>query len=233
MRGKVYCVSKVRPRDGITPAHAGKSLLLRLRSILCRDHPRACGEKMYASISICAVWGSPPRMRGKAVLFRMFHGGDGITPAHAGKRKPTLPAERQTRDHPRACGEKTERKLPTAAAKGSPPRMRGKAYLETSAQAFPRITPAHAGKSCVEQHKVIFGWDHPRACGEKNAHPDRSQCTRGSPPRMRGKVSLTECTSRWSGITPAHAGKSETQLQMTRSYGDHPRACGEKTKKIP
>ena len=29
------------------------------------------------------------------------------------------------------------------------------------------ITPAYAGKSCVQQNHIIFLGDHPRVCGEK------------------------------------------------------------------
>ena len=229
MRGKVYCVSKVRPRDGITPAHAGKSLLLRLRSILCRDHPRACGEKMYASISICAVWGSPPRMRGKAVLFRMFHGGDGITPAHAGKRKPTLPAERQTRDHPRACGEKKRSQSQPGRLRGSPPRMRGKARPQQFQGLCLRITPAHAGKRQSASYPQQRPRDHPRACGEKHTWKLQHRLFPGSPPRMRGKVVSSNTRLFLGGITPAHAGKRMLTLTVRNVPGDHPRACGEKS----
>ena len=36
-----------------------------------------------------------------------------------------------------------------------------------------------------------------------------------------------------NGITPAYAGKSPYPVALTLSGGDHPRVCGEKTKKIP
>ena len=50
---------------------------------------------------------------------------------------------------------------------------------------------------------------------------------------MRGKV-----TPRWYAvlliwITPAYAGKSSCQTQNIAMFRDHPRVCGEKTKKIP
>ena len=34
-------------------------------------------------------------------------------------------------------------------------------------------------------------------------------------------------------ITPAYAGKSKCLMQTCRVQEDHPRICGEKTKKIP
>ena len=50
----------------------------------------------------------------------------------------------------------------------------------------------------------------------------------GSPPRMRGKVSLEDVLYRDRGITPAYAGKSSSNLSMFNSSRDHPRVCGEK-----
>ena len=40
-------------------------------------------------------------------------------------------------------------------------------------------------------------------------------------------------SARVEGITPAHAGKSTIQGGAYVPEQDHPRACGEKTKKIP
>ena len=51
---------------------------------------------------------------------------------------------------------------------------------------------------------------------------------RGSPPRMRGKVSMIRPALAVLGITPAHAGKSCVCRGALRPSGDHPRACGEK-----
>ena len=36
-----------------------------------------------------------------------------------------------------------------------------------------------------------------------------------------------------AGITPAYAGKSLMRSNATGTLEDHPRVCGEKTKKIP
>ena len=70
----------------ITPAHAGKSESPLHLSAKSQDHPRACGEKLDNPDYIGAYAGSPPRMRGKAVLPSRSCGQVGITPAHAGKR---------------------------------------------------------------------------------------------------------------------------------------------------
>ena len=50
---------------------------------------------------------------------------------------------------------------------------------------------------------------------------------------MRGKVEWVSKNMDDLGITPAYAGKSGTGLEINQSTSDHPRLCGEKTKKIP
>ncbi len=50
---------------------------------------------------------------------------------------------------------------------------------------------------------------------------------------MRGKVTVSSSSRVMIGITPAYAGKSLKYEYGERELGDHPRLCGEKTKKIP
>ena len=50
---------------------------------------------------------------------------------------------------------------------------------------------------------------------------------------MRGKVTCVASVSELEGITPAYAGKSIVDTKNMTGNGDHPRICGEKTKKIP
>ena len=45
---------------------------------------------------------------------------------------------------------------------------------------------------------------------------------------MRGKVFLPQTLRRWSGITPAYAGKRWAGGDKRRKVRDHPRVCGEK-----
>ena len=90
--------------------------------------------------------GSPPRMRGKAVVVVYLPGPAGITPAYAGKRAKADQGKPHPRDHPRVCGEKVWRDVKRAAKAGSPPRMRGKVYCFIHRGWRCRITPAYAGK---------------------------------------------------------------------------------------
>ena len=208
MRGKVSDVFMPIKCVRITPAHAGKRKKTEVNNAITKDHPRACGEKC----SICPLSrkseGSPPRMRGKEKSPLVVVSDLGITPAHAGKRQRAGAGPLQCRDHPRACGEKQLKTAQDGLAKGSPPRMRGKGRRPTTHNSRLGITPAHAGKSVFPREHRIQQEDHPRACGEKTASPACIFGRTGSPPRMRGKVSLSKTILRHAGITPAHAGKS-------------------------
>ena len=50
---------------------------------------------------------------------------------------------------------------------------------------------------------------------------------------MRGKVHDRAEEFSDPGITPAYAGKSGSEMAKICTAKDHPRLCGEKTKKIP
>ena len=147
MRGKGTSRFRGRCPSRITPAHAGKSVIVPEGMEKAGDHPRACGEKWLAPERVPTVWGSPPHTRGKG---RELAGGvraQGITPAHAGKRQA----------RPGQVGR----------PRGSPPHMRGKGFYHDVLCFHQGITPAYAGKRVG-----IFGFiggarDHPRICGEK------------------------------------------------------------------
>ena len=137
------------------------------------------------------------------------------------------------RDHPRVCGEKSKPATVQAGHKGSPPRMRGKDFPHSFQHFHIGITPAYAGKRSISALGSPAFRDHPRVCGEKFSFVRSFRFCLGSPPRMRGKGTNTDCAKRTAGITPAYAGKSTRLSFFSIISRDHPRVCGEKTKKIP
>ena len=157
----------------------------------------------------------------------------GITPAYAGKSPLPFTAAVAGRDHPRVCGEKVKIIALLRVFTGSPPRMRGKAESVQTLLYPDRITPAYAGKRFRDFLWSRLVRDHPRVCGEKNSASSGLWPKSGSPPRMRGKVRYTFCSLEVGRITPAYAGKRSLCHPSGRPARDHPRVCGEKTKKIP
>ena len=86
--------------------------------------------------------------------------------------------------------------------------MRGKVTNIKPSFFVPGITPAYAGKSAWHARSKFPSKDHPRLCGEKFPSPSPPTYAEGSPPPMRGKVSLDLDPDEIAGITPAYAGKS-------------------------
>ena len=126
MRGKVSYCPPVDFFHRITPAYAGKSFFL------------------FSPFPL--LTGSPPPMRGKVKFYTSGGTGVRITPAYAGKSRSHSLSSSGLWDHPRLCGEKSHAVPAHQRRLGSPPPMRGKASCPAFSKAFPRITPAYAGK---------------------------------------------------------------------------------------
>ena len=106
MRGKAPPGRFAPLLTGITPAYAGKRLMLCHRPPPRGDHPRVCGEKFGVDF-------------GSTTCYR-------ITPAYAGKSWEAPVVRDSAGDHPRVCGEKVFSTMLHHNIQGSPPRMRGK-----------------------------------------------------------------------------------------------------------
>ena len=190
VRGKGFPCSPQAGQRRITPACAGKRGLDVVRTHWSQDHPRPCGEKAAESCLLSAFLGSPLPMQGKDLLRSPGGRKERITPAHAGKSCPQRTLSPRPQDHPRACGKKWKIKCANTRRKGSPPRVRGKGARRSLGVRHLRITPACAGKSRIAERVFALHKDHPRLCGEKGRGPlERVGCG-GSPPPVRGKVSL-------------------------------------------
>ena len=149
MRGKEKGRRTHKVKSGITPAYAGKSAYLSPEDTAGRDHPRVCGEKYSWEKSTCKIFGSPPRMRGKAGWPLCGLPCIGITPAYAGKSQPWRSYSQRRWDHPRVCGEKRPAVDGKRPLRGSPPHVRGKVKDPVPVSALVGITPACAGKSLI------------------------------------------------------------------------------------
>ena len=172
-------------------------------------------------------------MRGKVLTLCIGACVPGITPAYAGKSGTNTASEATGQDHPRVCGEKLQISRSRKSQRGSPPRMRGKGSPRPAPLRCARITPAYAGKSEPRRLHEHQRKDHPRVCGEKALSPLSLYLVSGSPPRMRGKVSVFLRSEDPNGITPAYAGKSKILFPDSFGHEDHPRVCGEKENRQP
>ena len=147
--------------------------------------------EVRVSLSLTKYSGSPPRVRGEETRLAEFAGAFRITPACAGRSCQNPQGGRQTRDHPRVCGEKGGGVRCGSSRPGSPPRVRGEVWHAVDGKLRLGITPACAGRSSRSSLSPDVFWDHPRVCGEKYTMPVLSQRGIGSPPRVRGEGSYS------------------------------------------
>ena len=139
---------------GITPACAGKSCSGCCSCSCAGDHPRVCGEKSKEVAEYASKAGSPPRVRGKVEPFKGSMYQSRITPACAGKSSVQGWTGLCGRDHPRVCGEKSQKGLWEPTTLGSPPRVRGKGPPPRYSGTCTGITPACAGKRLKRSHSI-------------------------------------------------------------------------------
>ena len=125
------------------------------------------------------------------------------------------------------CGEKQRLYPNIRLSLGSPPRVRGKVDWCKARTVCAGITPACAGKSFSTFRSYKRLWDHPRVCGEKYFPIKKTDKSKGSPPRVRGKVSWLGLELQKYRITPACAGKSISFLTApSPPRGSPPRVRG-------
>ena len=95
-----------------------------------------------------------------------------------------------------------------------------------------RITPACAGKTEQSSSRAPREKDHPRVCGENEPCCCLPKAQSGSPPRVRGKPSPSHSDTISARITPACAGKTICGEVGVRQKRDHPRVCGENSRRL-
>ena len=208
MRGKRFKRFKLPKLLRITPACAGKTIVILHAEGAGKDHPRVCGENALLSNAGVSAGGSPPRVRGKQAVKLRDIGHARITPACAGKTARQNGSRGRRQDHPRVCGENYGMNGVYWCAEGSPPRVRGKRLRRGARERDARITPACAGKTACTLERRRETQDHPRVCGENCSLSSHQSDTMGSPPRVRGKRQTVPRSSLDNRITPACAGKT-------------------------
>ena len=85
VREKHWVIVLVCPFTRITPACAGKALILFFVNLTIWDHPRVCGKSNYLINTVISIPGSPPRVREKPEREGERIAYSRITPACAGK----------------------------------------------------------------------------------------------------------------------------------------------------
>ena len=141
------------------------------------------------------------------------------------------PSERQ-RITPAGAGKTIITGSSTSISPGSPPQVRGKHGGKNHPRIDNGITPAGAGKTMVQAAAAYSAGDHPRRCGENMLLFGLCMHERGSPPQVRGKHIGKIGNTFALRITPAGAGKTVATATAHDNEWDHPRRCGENSRRL-
>ena len=93
------------------------------------------------------------------------------------------------------------------------------------------IIPAYAGNTMMTPRLTTATWDHPRVCGEHDPLVPSVCDVLGSAPRMRGTLGRRVVGLCLVGIIPAYAGNTTARNASTKAKRDHPRVCGEHSRR--
>ena len=226
-RGKPRNVRVGPGSRGLIPAHAGKTTGTYMRSSISSAHPRSRGENVDREGTAYSIEGSSPLTRGKPQRFKLTKPSTGLIPAHAGKTP--RPASRGALGwaHPRSRGENHDQDAYPDPRPGSSPLTRGKPRGRARTHHRPRLIPAHAGKTGVGIVEVVGAGAHPRSRGENIDGQRETAEDWGSSPLTRGKQRLHRAAHHYSGLIPAHAGKTPRASRQRLGTRAHPRSRGE------
>ena len=227
VRGKLGVLGGEAEERGLIPACAGKTPPGAGPPGWRAAHPRVCGENPLPGGHMARQAGSSPRVRGKLRQDFFEEGRRRLIPACAGKTTSPTPCGSTGRAHPRVCGENLLASALAAWWLGSSPRVRGKRQELEAVDEQPRLIPACAGKTDPARVDVHCARAHPRVCGENSIPASRVATSRGSSPRVRGKLGHGPCGLRAARLIPACAGKTRWLRCWSRRTGAHPRVCGE------
>ena len=166
-RGKHHLSAREISRDGLIPAHAGKTMEDQAHRAESAAHPRSRGENCRDSWSRSSLRGSSPLTRGKQRGLRWCPSLPRLIPAHAGKTTILLTWVQGPAAHPRSRGENSRARDKHDRQCGSSPLTRGK----PATRAHPALPPAH-----------------PRSRGENAPLWVALAAAVGSSPLTRGKL---------------------------------------------
>ena len=165
-RGKPLRVRPARKREGLIPAHAGKTGRVLVASDKLGAHPRSRGENPGLTAPMVNSVGSSPLTRGKPIPGAPGCAPGWLIPAHAGKTPRRAGRVDQRRAHPRSRGENRPSRTSRPTRPGSSPLTRGKHRYPGRREHDSRLIPAHAGKTRMRVPELVVCQAHPRSRGE-------------------------------------------------------------------
>ena len=226
-RGKLLHSRWGHGREGLIPAHAGKTDGPERMTRPRRAHPRSRGENFEVRGAFPPDAGSSPLTRGKLDAEGPPPLRGRLIPAHAGKTLRAHLVVGGRAAHPRSRGENVVAASSWGGRQGSSPLTRGKRISCCKNRRAAGLIPAHAGKTYVFKRLELGERAHPRSRGENRRSRSSASRSYGSSPLTRGKLVATSTGTAPSGLIPAHAGKTLGPGLLGCAAAAHPRSRGE------
>ncbi len=167
VRGTLQFLQVDLNRWRFIPACAGNAEPGRLVSALNSVHPRVCGERDGNASPAAVTRGSSPRVRGTRYHIAASDLRCRFIPACAGNASCRRVGRGWRLVHPRVCGERPAKRVATANARGSSPRVRGTHLITLPDGSIWRFIPACAGNAPSSERVSRRDAVHPRVCGER------------------------------------------------------------------
>ena len=145
----------------IIPTRVGTSSVLSYRFGDNRDHPHACGDKLFLFWGFNGNGGSSPRVWGQETLPKFLRRSIWIIPTRVGTSFPTFTYITYLQDHPHACGDKQGSISPSNDFIGSSPRVWGQVIPFSSVIPHVRIIPTRVGTRLKKSRKIAVLQNQP------------------------------------------------------------------------
>ena len=226
MRGRLGHGAVVIGAVGLIPASAGQTGHASKTRQAGGAHPRECGADYQPRSPSLIRRGSSPRVRGRQTPGLLDLWKTRLIPASAGQTH--LPGRVATapRAHPRECGADCDSHSNGIRRVGSSPRVRGRQGVPIGNEAIAGLIPASAGQTNCPAMWCFNARAHPRECGaDPNSELDILS-SRGSSPRVRGRLMDQISAKVASGLIPASAGQTAVRTGWGKWCRAHPRECG-------
>ncbi len=230
-RGKPATAPAPARSARLIPAHAGKTAALASAARIGPAHPRSRGENQVLRKAPARLGGSSPLTRGKLRRLASLQLPPRLIPAHAGKTWIAGSGAGAWSAHPRSRGENALMFFACAVVFGSSPLTRGKLLAVWDNVLYPRLIPAHAGKTSLLGSGARSSAAHPRSRGENVGGGFGEDLGGGSSPLTRGKRERSASPPSRPPAHPRSRGENSVhEARFHRALGSSPLTRG---KRIP
>ena len=107
--------------------------------------------------------------------------------------------------------------------------MLGQAKGESRSPQAKKIIPTRVGTRLTTNGYLSDEFDHPHACGDKTVSAVPLLISILSSPRVWGQDFIWSITSTSTYIIPTRVGTRHYPANLSKTAGDHPHACGDKS----